>query len=117
MYKNIVLLILTYCFFAILVAVAIVVATVFVIQKFWYHGNMTSHFSVFVTHDIERVNEQPASRAFLSLARSWCTGERLCKNGVTSLLNMRGMLLGYSFEPRPNSPALSTAPNDHRFIN
>ena len=34
--------------------------------------------------------------------------------GVRSLLNMRGRLLGYSFEPRPDSSRLSY---DHRFIN
>ena len=51
----------------------------------------------------------PASRSFLSLARFWRTRERLCMNQVRSLLNMRGMLLGYSFEPRPNSRVLATA--------
>ena len=29
--------------------------------------------------------------------------ERLCMDRVTSLLSMRGTLLGYRFEPRPNS--------------
>ena len=33
--------------------------------------------------------------------------ERLCRTWATSLLSMRGMLLGYSFEPRPR--ALGTA--------
>ena len=32
-----------------------------------------------------------------------------CTNRVKSLLSTRGMLLGYSFEPRPNSCALGTA--------
>ena len=30
-------------------------------------------------------------------------------NEVRSLLSMRGMLVGYSFEPRPNSRVLATA--------
>ena len=30
-------------------------------------------------------------------------------NRLRSLLRMRGMLLGYSFQPRPNSCALATA--------
>ena len=34
--------------------------------------------------------------------------ERLCLNWERSLLNMRSMSLGYSFEPRPNSRALAT---------
>ena len=46
----------------------------------------------------------PASRAFLLLARFWCSRERLCMNRVRSLLSMRCMLPGYSFEPRPNLP-------------
>ena len=32
------------------------------------------------------------------------TQERLCMNRVRSLLSMRCMLPGYSFEPRPNMP-------------
>ena len=35
--------------------------------------------------------------------------EKDCLNRVKSLLSMRFMLLGYSFEPRPNSRALGTA--------
>ena len=50
-----------------------------------------------------------ASRVFLSLAPFWCTPERLCIRQRRSLLSMRCMLLVYSFEPRANSPALSTA--------
>ena len=46
----------------------------------------------------------PASRAFLLLARFWRSRERLCMNRVRSLLSMRSMLPGYSFEPRPNMP-------------
>ena len=38
-----------------------------------------------------------------------CTRERLCINQVRSLLSVLGMLLGYSFEPRPNSCALASA--------
>ena len=34
--------------------------------------------------------------------------ERLGMNQVTSLLNMRGMLLGNRFEPKPKSRALGT---------
>ena len=51
----------------------------------------------------------PASRGFLSLAQFWRTQERLCMNQVRSLLSMLGMLVGYSFEPRPNSRVLATA--------
>ena len=39
----------------------------------------------------------------------WRTRERLGMNRVRSLLSTRGMLLGYSFEPRPNNRALATA--------
>ena len=52
---------------------------------------------------------QPVSRVFLSLVRFWRTRERLCLNRVRSLLSMRFMLLGYSFEPRPNSCTLGIA--------
>ena len=47
--------------------------------------------------------------AFLSLARFWRIRERLCMTRVRSLLSMRGMLLGYSFKPRPYSRALGIA--------
>ena len=56
----------------------------------------------------EQNTNPPGSRVFLSLAQFWCTWERLCMNRVRSLLSMRSMLLGYSFEPRPNSRALAT---------
>ena len=32
-----------------------------------------------------------------------------CMNQVRSLLSMRGMLLGYGFEPRPNNHAIQRA--------
>ena len=51
----------------------------------------------------------PANRVFLSLAWIWCTRERLCMNRVRSFMNMHSMLLGYSFETRPDSRALATA--------
>ena len=51
----------------------------------------------------------PASRAFLLFAWFRRIQERLCMNRVRSLLGMRGMLIGYSFEPRPNSCAIATA--------
>ena len=47
--------------------------------------------------------------AFLSLARFWRIRERLCMTRVRSLLSMRGMLLGYSFKPRPYSRVLGIA--------
>ena len=56
----------------------------------------------------EQNTNPPGSRVFLSLDQFWCTWERLCMNRVRSLLSMRSMLLGYSFEPRPNSRALAT---------
>ena len=46
---------------------------------------------------------------FLVLLLIWRTRERLCMNGVTSLLSMRRMLRGYTFEPRPNSRERGTA--------
>ena len=54
-------------------------------------------------------NFHSASRVFLSLVRFWRTRERLCMNRVRSLLSMRGMLLGYSFEPRPSIRPLGIA--------
>ena len=50
----------------------------------------------------------PDSWAFLLLIRFWRTRERLYLKRVTSLLSMRCMLLGYSFEPRPNSRELGS---------
>ena len=50
----------------------------------------------------------PAIRAFLPLSRFWCT-RKIEKNREKSLLSMCCMLLGYSFEPRPNSRAVGTA--------
>jgi len=50
-----------------------------------------------------------SSRAFRSLAWFRRTRKRLCVNQVRSWLSMCCMLLGYSFEPRPNSRALGTA--------
>ena len=50
-----------------------------------------------------------ASRAFLLFAWFWHARERLCMNRVRSLLRMRFMLLGYSFEPTPNICVLATA--------
>ena len=50
-----------------------------------------------------------ASRSFYLLAWFWRTRERLCMNWVRPFLSMRGMLLGYSLEPRPYSRALGTA--------
>ena len=51
----------------------------------------------------------PANRVFLSLAWVWCTRERLGMNRVRSFVHMHSMLLGYSFETRPDSSALATA--------
>ena len=62
--------------------------------------------------DVETVSSQfstLASRVFLPLARFWRIRERLCMNRLRSLLSMRGMLLGYTFEPGPNSLVLATA--------
>ena len=50
-----------------------------------------------------------SSRAFRSPAWFRRTRKRLCVNQVRSLLSMRCILLGYSFEPRTNSRALGTA--------
>ena len=51
----------------------------------------------------------PARRVFLSIAWFESTRKRLCMNRVSSLLGMRSMLVGYSFEPRLNSRALAIA--------
>ena len=51
----------------------------------------------------------PSSRAFLSLSRFCLSRQRLCLNWVWSFLSMRGMLLGYSFEPSPYRRVLDTA--------
>lgn len=53
--------------------------------------------------------KHPPIRAFLSLARLWRSQERLCMNGVKSLQSMCCLLLGYSFEPRPNNCAFGSA--------
>ena len=50
----------------------------------------------------------PASGAFFLLAWFWRTRESLRTNRVGSLLSMRGMLLGYNFEPRPNTRTPAT---------
>ena len=55
----------------------------------------------------------PASGAFLSLAPFWRTLGLWWAPGIMnwvirSFLSMHGMLLGYSFEPRPNSRAFAT---------
>ena len=41
--------------------------------------------------------------------KNLATRERLYMNRLRSLLSMRGILLGYSFKPRPNSWLLATA--------
>ena len=56
-------------------------------------------------------NVHLASRAFLSRAihaLDFGVHEKDCVNQVRSLLSMRCMLLGYSFEPRPDGRALGT---------
>ena len=63
--------------------------------------------NMLASHQSHPVNR--SNRAFLSLARFWCTGQSLCMNRVKSLLSMCCILLGYSFESRPNSRAVGTA--------
>ena len=46
---------------------------------------------------LSSVENHPASRAFLSLARFWRTSEKFCMNRGRSLWSMRGTLLRYSF--------------------
>ena len=50
-----------------------------------------------------------ASRTFLSFAWFLRTLKSLCVNRLRSLLRMRCMLLGYRFEPMPNSPTVGSA--------
>ena len=63
--------------------------------------------NMLASHQSHHVNR--SNRAFLSLARFWFTGQSLCMNRVKSLLSMCCILLGYSFESRPNSRAVGTA--------
>ena len=51
------------------------------------------------------INQQPERGDFLQLGRFWHTRERLCMNQDLCQLSMRCMLLGYSFDPWPNSRA------------
>lgn len=70
-------------------------------------------------YHINHRKHHPASRLFLLLARSCRARERLCLNRVKPLLTMRCMLLGDTFEPRPNGPVLSIYSRfscNHRFI-
>ena len=60
------------------------------------------HLSGFRCRRFMRVAIHPANRAFLWLAKFGVL-ER-----VRPLLSMRGMLRGYSLEPRSNSHALAT---------
>ena len=46
---------------------------------------------------------------FFFLLNFWRTREIICLNPVRSLLSMRGKLLGYSLEPRPELRARGTA--------
>jgi len=64
---------------------------------------------------LSSVENHPASRAFLSLARFWRTCERFCMNRGRSLLSMRGTLLRYSFQPRPLVVRLLQPAYDHWF--
>ena len=50
-----------------------------------------------------------ASGGLLWFVQFWRTRERLCINRIRPLLSMRGMLLGDSFKPRPNSRVLASA--------
>ena len=52
-----------------------------------------------------------------SFSFTWCIQEKLSMNGVRVLLRLYCMLLGYNFEPRPKSSALTTGTVDHWFIN
>ena len=63
--------------------------------------------NMLASHQSHPVNR--SNRAFLSLARFCCTGQSLGMNRVKSLLSMCCILLGYSFESRPNSRAVGTA--------
>ena len=86
------------------------------IERFWFlfssilngvtltTSNKEHSFFIFILYKITLL-----SGAFFSLSRFWRTQERLCiMNRVRSLLSMRCMLLGGSFEPRPNNHALGT---------
>ena len=64
--------------------------------------SVTSAFSLLM-HTIRRTPSQQ------SLSFTCSDPELFSMNGVRSLLSPRGMLLGYSFEPRPNHRVLATA--------
>ena len=51
---------------------------------------------------------QTCQQNLFLLVRFWRTLERICLNRMRSLLSMRCMLLGYSFEPRLKSRALGS---------
>ena len=82
-----------------------------------FFAGLYGEFQHKITHNHRK--HHPASRLFLLLAWFWRTRERLCLNRVKPLLSMRCMLLGYTFEPRPNGPVLgiySRLSFNHRFI-
>ena len=66
-------------------------------------------FLFFFPHFFPLVRFHSASRTFLSFAWFLRTLKSLYMNRLRFLLRMRCMLLGYRFEPRPNSPTLGSA--------
>lgn len=56
----------------------------------------------------KNTKKHPTSRTFLLLSRFWRTREKNCMNRTRTLLSMRCIFLGYSFEPRPNIRSLGT---------
>ena len=68
-----------------------------------------SYNQIIVCHSDRVTDMPPASIAFFTLVWFQHSRERLCINQVKTLLSVCGMLLGYNFEPRPNSCALASA--------
>ena len=67
-----------------------------------------SRFPIRRRHIIGK-REDSGDEVVLLLARFWRSGDRLCIYRVRPFLSMRGMLLRYSLEPRPNRRVFATA--------
>ena len=76
------------------------------LQHIW-QGDATLLY--FLSFCFSLVRFHSASRTFLSFSWFLRTLKSLYMNRLRSLLRMCCMLLGYRFEPRPNSPTLGSA--------
>ena len=83
-------------------------------DNFFYPDSYTRSIYSGWTFMNSQFSSHGSSRTFLSFARFCRTRERLCMNGVRSLLSMRDMLLGYSFPARPSNRASFFPPHSRR---